>query len=118
MRVYLFRLPPAPHDRADQMGSRSHTVSMTPSWSGSNRVTHWSVAGTNVEWRIVNLRQLERRAGEINQVTRATCLPARTHLAFTSSEHLFDLEPALLLLLKLTLASQRALAGFGCFGCR
>ena len=69
------------------------------------------MAGTFVLRGIVNSRQFVRRAGEVNQVTRATCLPARTHLAFTSGEHLFDLEPALLLLLMLTLASLRALAG-------
>ena len=42
-----------------------------------------------------NSRQFVRRAGEITQVTRAACLPARTHLTFTSSEPLFDLELAL-----------------------
>ena len=50
-------------------------------------------------------------------MSRGLCLPAATHLGSTSGKHLFDLEPALSLLLKLTSSHPCLAAGFGCFGC-
>ena len=51
-------------------------------------------------------------------MSRGLCLPAATHLGITSGKHLFDLEPALSLLLKLTSTQPCSATGFGCFGCR
>ena len=45
--------------------------------------------------RHTNHRRQARRAGKVDQVTRGVCLPAATHLAFTSGEPLFHLEPTL-----------------------
>ena len=66
---------------------------------------------------LVNLRRLARRTDKLDQMSRELCLPAATHLGMTSGEHLFDLEPALSLLLKLTSSHPCSAAGFGCFGC-
>ena len=46
MRVYLSRLRPTRHNRADWMGTRSHTVSVYPSRSEAKRVKRRSTAGT------------------------------------------------------------------------
>ena len=46
MRVYPPQLPPAPHTGADQMGTRSTTVSVCPSRSGEKRVKHSNTGGT------------------------------------------------------------------------
>ena len=51
-------------------------------------------------------------------MSRGLCLPAATHLGITAGKHLFDLEPALSLLLKLTSTQPCSATGFGCFGCR
>ena len=51
-------------------------------------------------------------------MSRGLCLPAATHLGSTSGKHLFDLEPALSLLLKLTSTRPCSATGFRCFGCR
>ena len=51
---------------------------------------------------LVNLRRSARRTDKVDQVSRALCPPAATHLGITSGKHLFDLEPALSQLLKLT----------------
>ena len=44
---------------------------------------------------LANLRRSARRAGKVNKVSRDLCQPASKRLTFTSSEHLFDPEPAL-----------------------
>ena len=49
LRVYPPRLPPTRHDRADQMGPRTHVVCEVPSRSDEKRVKRWSVAGTAVQ---------------------------------------------------------------------
>ena len=67
---------------------------------------------------LVNLRRLARRTDKLDQMSRGLCLPAATHLGMTSGEHLFDLEPAPSLLLKLTSSHPGSTTGFGCFGCR
>ena len=44
---------------------------------------------------LVNLRRSARRTDKVDQVSRALCPPAATHLGIASGKHLFDLEPAL-----------------------
>ena len=44
---------------------------------------------------LVNLRRSARRTDKVDQVSRALCPPAATHLGMISAEHLFDLEPTL-----------------------
>ena len=66
---------------------------------------------------LVNLRRSARRTGKLDQMSRGLCLPAATHLGSTSGKHLFGLEPALSLLLKLTSSQPCSATGFGCFGC-
>ena len=44
---------------------------------------------------LVNLRRSARRTDKLDQMPRALCLPAATHLGIASGKHLFDLEPAL-----------------------
>ena len=44
---------------------------------------------------LVNPRRSTRRAGKVDQMARGLCLPASTHLIFTSGKHLFNLEPTL-----------------------
>ena len=67
---------------------------------------------------LVNLRTTARRTDKLDQMSRGLCLPAATHLGIASGKHLFDLEPAPSLLLKLTPSHPCSAAGFGCFGCR
>ena len=67
---------------------------------------------------IVNLRSLARRTDKLYQMSRGVCPPAAIYLRITSGEHLFDLEPALSLLLKLTSTQRCSTTGFGRFGCR
>ena len=67
---------------------------------------------------LVNLCRSARRTDKVDQVTRALCPPAATHLGITSGKHLFGLEPSLSLLLKLTSTQPCSATGFGCFGCR
>ena len=38
---------------------------------------------------------LSKQASKVDQMARGLCLPASTHLIFTSGEHLFNLEPTL-----------------------
>ena len=59
---------------------------------------------------LVNLRRLAHRAGKsrADQMSRALRLPATTHLGSTSGKHLFDLEPTLYPLLKLTIIHSHA----------
>ena len=59
-----------------------------------------------------------RRTDKLVQMSRELCPPAATHLGITSGKHLFGLEPALSLLLKLTSTQPCSATGFGCFGCR
>ena len=51
-------------------------------------------------------------------MSRGPCPLAATHLGITSGKHLFKLQPALSLLLKLTSSQPCSATGFGCFGCR
>ena len=44
---------------------------------------------------LVNLRRSARRTDKLDQVSRALCPPAATHLGIASGKHLFDLEPTL-----------------------
>ena len=71
---------------------------------------------------LVNLRRSARRTDKVDQVSRALCPPAATHLGIASGKHLFDLEPALSLLLKVTSTHPGSTAGFGCLaadgGCK
>ena len=67
---------------------------------------------------LVNLRRSARRTDKVDQMSRALCPPAATHLGIASGEHLFDLEPALSLLLKLTSTRPCSATGLRCFGCR
>ena len=67
---------------------------------------------------IVNLRSLARRTDKLYQMSRGVCPPAAIYLRITSGKHLFDLEPALSLLLKLTSTRPCSATGFRCFGCR
>ena len=57
------------------------------------------------------------RTDKLDQMWLGLCLPAATHLGNTSGKHLFGLEPALSLLLKLTSSHMCSAAGFGCFAC-
>ena len=52
--------------------------------------------------RLVNQRRSASRTGEVDEKSRGLGLPATTHLACTSGEHLSELEPALSPLLTLS----------------
>ena len=66
---------------------------------------------------LVNQRRSSRRAGEVDEKSRALRLLATTHLGMTSGEHPLELEPALRPLLTCTCSPQRTIQAFrGCAG--
>ena len=56
---------------------------------------------------LVNPRSSASTADKVDQMSGELCLPASAHLIFTSSEHIFELEPSMLPLLTLTFSPPR-----------
>ena len=56
---------------------------------------------------LVNPRSSASAADKVDQMSGELCLPASAHLIFTSSEHIFELEPSMLPLLTLTFSPPR-----------
>ena len=95
------------------MGTWSHSVSMSPSWSDDDRVRRSSCRGTCVILRIANERRTTRQPGKVDMRSRALRLPATTHLRCVPNEHPCMLEPAPRAILSLTYSPPRMIGAFG-----
>ena len=92
--MYPPQLPPAPHIGADQMGTRSHTVSeRVPVQVRCKTREAFELSRYMRVTLIVNLPRSAGRTVKVDQMSRGLCLLASTHLIFTSGKHLFNLEP-------------------------